>query len=246
MIFQFDFMPLDRHPDDGFGAVGNAFEEAAGLLSKPDGAPRDDGLHAHLPVNYLYRHAIELNLKSVIVIVHRRLRLTDATGHYNPIPQIPTAKARRPIHNVHGLVLLFHEVKRLFTEHSALIAKVARTDWSSALCELEAWISTIDAADPGSAVFRYPQAQHPESDARKSSFQPVAPEEVARAFESGTRQQVMLMIDGDDSVTEAFRLNRDPLPEVRGALAAATDVLSTFQYGVVAEFVLGLEPPRAE
>ncbi|MGH9638275.1 MAG: hypothetical protein ACRD72_25860, partial [Candidatus Angelobacter sp.] len=66
-------MPLEEHYNDGFGAVGDAFRRAAETLNKNN----SDGpmLWSHLPEIYLLRHAVELFLKSGIIIMHRKLRL---------------------------------------------------------------------------------------------------------------------------------------------------------------------------
>ena len=65
-------MPLDRHYDHGFGATGDAFFEAAKTLEKE--AKPTLFLDA-LPKGFLLRHALELFLKSAIVVIHRRLKL---------------------------------------------------------------------------------------------------------------------------------------------------------------------------
>ncbi|RXU06233.1 hypothetical protein B1F69_00065, partial [Pseudomonas syringae] len=62
-------LPLDRHFDSGFGAVADSFRDAADAL---EDTPT---LNTHLPVSFLYRHAIELFLKSAIIILHRKLNI---------------------------------------------------------------------------------------------------------------------------------------------------------------------------
>ena len=66
--------PLHTHIDFGFGATGDAFKEAADKL-EASLSERRGVFNEHLPINYLRRHAVELFLKSAIVIIHRRLNL---------------------------------------------------------------------------------------------------------------------------------------------------------------------------
>jgi hypothetical protein len=61
------FLPLSQHCDDGLGATAEAFEDSAKLLI--NNAAEISHCHYKIPVCYLYRHAIELYLKSVTVIL---------------------------------------------------------------------------------------------------------------------------------------------------------------------------------
>lgn len=65
--------PLDNQFDDGFGLIADSFQEAAEHLEKVEN--KESSLHSLLPICFLYRHAIELYLKSLIVIIHRRLKI---------------------------------------------------------------------------------------------------------------------------------------------------------------------------
>lgn len=53
--------PLDQHFDNGFGAVADSFKEAADSLVQSTAEAQF--LNSHLPISFLYRHAIELYLK---------------------------------------------------------------------------------------------------------------------------------------------------------------------------------------
>jgi hypothetical protein len=66
---QYMLMPLEAHFDGGLGATGDAFEEAAKKLA--ESAAELPSSHPHLPINFLHRHAVELYLKSMIVVMHR-------------------------------------------------------------------------------------------------------------------------------------------------------------------------------
>jgi hypothetical protein len=101
------------------------------------------GCMGHLPINYLYRHAIELYLKSMIIVAHRRLRLPSTDGAYEPIPKIKVVNNFKKIHNVHGIQALYDEMKRIFVTNRDLIAKIAKTDWTKIPEDLETSIATV-------------------------------------------------------------------------------------------------------
>lgn len=227
-------MPLRAQPDDGFGAVARSFKDAADQLNDLDAKIRSIN-HPHLPVNYLYRHAIELFLKSIIVVVHRALRLSR-DDQFDPVPQLEVAEKLKPIYTVHGLRDLFNEVRRLLIEHEAAISKRAQTDWSSLPNDLEKWIDTIEQADPASTAFRYPLSPSPKIDAAKSSFKEIDSKELARRMrDEPSKQFGLLLVDNDDNVVRSFTLDDDPMPEVVDALVQASKLLKGAQFGLIME-----------
>jgi len=193
-------------------------------------------MHGHLPTNFLYRHAIELYLKSMIVTAHRRLQLTSGNRNYDPIPQIPVGQNLKPIYNVHRLRMLLDEMQRIFISHRDTIGTFAKTDWSKIPDELSGWILTIDDADPASTVFRYPVSRSPAMDEQKSSFKSVDVAELtSRMNATGPKQFALLMMDRDDNVVESFALDDNPIPELRDALVNAVEMLSGAAFGVLME-----------
>ncbi len=97
------FTPLDRHFDDGHEATADAFKAAAEKLEEDEGDKLRQ-LNAHLPINFLYRHAIEIYLKSAIVTVHRALRLPSGDGSHekDPLVKIEGGKWQR-LNRTHSL-----------------------------------------------------------------------------------------------------------------------------------------------
>lgn len=91
---QYLLTPLHAQFDSGFGATGNAFKDAAGFLDGDKEANKDNLFNANLPVNFLYRHAIELFLKSAIVIFHRRYSDRLPRGRFSNVPQWPHLNVR--------------------------------------------------------------------------------------------------------------------------------------------------------
>lgn len=235
-MFKHILMPLSNHVDDGFGAVGLAFREAANYLGEMKCEGGAAWIHGHLPINFLYRHSVELFLKSMIVVIHRRLRLPAGNGEYEPIPKIRVGDSWRSIYSVHGIRVLFDAMKNMVTSQKDALSEIAKTDWSDIPHDLETWIHTIDGVDPGSTFFRYPATCTPEIDAQKSSFKPIDSVELSNRMRmDGPGQFAFLMVDQDDVVIESFVLDDKPLPELRNALKEASETLLGAQLGVMAE-----------
>jgi hypothetical protein len=102
------FMPLNQHFDDGLGATGEAFEESAKLLSSSSN--NISHAHFHIPICFLYRHAIELYLKSAIVVLHRALAIPyDKNPHDGPAFVLVDKKWKR-LYQVHSVAELWGHV----------------------------------------------------------------------------------------------------------------------------------------
>ncbi|MEI9865694.1 MAG: hypothetical protein WDN00_14310 [Limisphaerales bacterium] len=228
-------MPLSKQLDEGFGAVGRSFQESADYLSQnSDTSGR--WMHGHLPINYLYRHAIELYLKSIIIIAHRRLRITSDDGSYDSIPKIKLRENFKPIYNVHGIRPLFDAMKQIFVFHRDAVSKIAKTDWSAIPKDLDSSIAIIDRVDPASTVFRYPHSNSPEIDVQKSSFKEVNTDDLlARMHSDGPKQLALMIVNKNNEVVETFALDDKPMPELREALVNAAEILSGAQFGVMME-----------
>lgn len=179
--------PLEQHYDDGFAAIGDAFREAAKVLAK-----ETSGKHfgwSHLPELYLLRHAVELYLKSGIVIIHRKLKISYGPEPYSSKkPMMLSSGEWKPLFRTHDLCALYAYWKRLITEHKDKLTALTKhkTDMTVP-AEMDAWIDTIGAVDPNNDYFRYPISKHPQNDAGKSPFKEVCVEfvesrELMRAF----------------------------------------------------------------
>ena len=86
--------PIDRHSDDGFGAMATAFRASAETLLA---AERDSMAQRELPTCFLLRHAAELFLKSTLVVTHRAFK-PGLQGY----PAIQVDGKAKPMTSVHG------------------------------------------------------------------------------------------------------------------------------------------------
>lgn len=181
-----------------------------------------------LPINYLRRHAIELYLKSAIVIIHRRLNL----------PYGPEPASGKPQALVDGKWVIFqhlHSVKRLWTylsslfrEHTAFFDSVKTVDWTFSP-DVDRWIEDIEVHDPRSTFFRYPDPSDISKDATKAVMSQSTPEEIARrlqASENGPKQLILLMENQEGEVTRGYYYAGDALSEFATTLKQCANEFS--------------------
>jgi hypothetical protein len=208
--------PLHTHIDFGFGATGDAFKTAADRLETAV-SPRAGVLNEHLPINYLRRHAIELFLKSAIVIIHRRLRLPYGSSPFSGEPHALVEDRWVPFLRLHSVKLLWAYLAALFRDHKSFFDTVERVDWTFPP-EMNAWIEEIDAKDPRSTFFRYPTPRDTEADASKA------------VMAEGTQDEIMarLAARGEDSPKEFILLLENEVGHVTRGYYYAGNSLASF------------------
>lgn len=237
------FMPLDRHYDDGMAAMGDAFKESAEKLTEMQEGRRHVVMNGHLPIFYLYRHAIELYLKSAILVVHRFFRMPSGEQPHQREPLIRIDGKWRPLHRTHSLKTLLSELERMLTENMAKIRNLTPTNWSVPQ-ELTEQINAIDACDEGSTYFRYPKSKGTSVDAEKSGCLPADPARIIsemneRSVNGEKGKLVLGLKDEDDNIVEVFAMEEEPLPDLRDALVGAASLMSGACTGLQMELVDG-------
>ncbi|MGE5514228.1 MAG: hypothetical protein ACM31D_00245 [Bacteroidota bacterium] len=219
-MFEYLLMPLDAHFDYGFGMTAEAYKDAADKL-----AEERRGMHGHLPIRFLLRHAIELYLKSGILIFHRKLHLPYGIGGESE-PMVRTDKGWKSLKTIHSIKLLHAYWDDLFKEHADYLAANTRTDWSMP-DNLPNLVNLIDGNDPGSTFYRYPTTSDPQKDKKKSSSQRVPLEKLLEKMASGKGTvKSMLLIDQNEEIVDSFQLNTDDDAKVGDALVRVADFLS--------------------
>lgn len=188
--------PLHAHFDFGFGATGNAFKDAADELDKSSDAKKDNLFNANLPINFLYRHAIELYLKSAIVIFHRRLKLPYGAAPFDADPMVLVDGDWRPFNRVHSIAILWTYVEKLFQDHADWLAESTKADWSLS-ADVASQVSIIETHDPRSTFFRYPTTKDLNSDKSKSAMKELAQDELFDMVKKSDGKKVFAMIVED-------------------------------------------------
>jgi hypothetical protein len=232
--------PLERHSDDGFGAVGEAFKAAADKLVKADNSQRM--FWSELPVIFLLRHAIELFLKSGIIIMHRRLKLPyDAEGYKTKKPMLLTsAGSWKPLLRTHDILAIYWYWKKLLTENiERLVAESEHGSDMTIPDELDGWIVIVGAVDPSSDYFRYPVTKNENADKAKSSFKEVALDSLFPSEASEEKVHAMIVEDQDGNVVRAFKHDNSTNRETEVAAWKAADMLSNFHIMLRVELMGG-------
>ena len=232
--------PLEEHYDDGFGAVGEAFLRAAELLGKAsDGKPI---FLEDLPEIFLLRHAIELFLKSGIIIMHRRLRLPfGPEPSSSPKPFLLTASgAWKTLYKTHDLAELYWYWKKLLVDHNeALTTCMKFTTDIGVPPELDRWIDTLGALDPNSDYFRYPVSKNRTADKEKSPFKEVPMPELFPSETTDEKVHALVTKDSDGNWLRAFKHDRSTNKEIGEAAHNAARELSNFHAMMRFEFTGG-------
>lgn len=233
----YEFKPLHQHYDDGLGATGEAFKEAADCLS--ESVTHNRFLHANIPICYLYRHAIELYLKSMIVVAHRRLRIPWAGEIGNARPQLKIGNKLKFLDRLHSIGEIYAYLKHLLDDQKDRLNALGKTKWDSFPQELDTWIDTIESEDARSTFFRYPKRGKVQEERKKSDFQESSVEEILERIRSTGQPAKVYIEEQGDRHTEMYAYVGDRLEELREALTKAADFLSAMHFGFRAELASG-------
>jgi hypothetical protein len=230
-------LPLNQHFDSGFGAVANSFKYAADALEdNPDGT----GLNSHLPTSFLYRHAIELYLKSGIILLHRKYSIPYGDIPVDGEPSVLVKNKRKPLYNVHNLEPLYTEFGGLLATLAEPLSHVPQTlpEYWTLPVELNQWIATIEATDASSTFFRYPITKDAERDAQKSTVRREDIDSIVERVQGdGPKVTAMLMVNDDGEVVEAYSLddtqNKDLINILRQAAERLHELHAMMLYTLV-------------
>jgi hypothetical protein len=185
----------------------------------------------------LYRHSIELFLKSMIVTVHRALDLPGADGAHSLDPKVEVNGKSIPLTRIHSVKTLMDEFERLRVANLPAFEARLEHGWDTP-ADLRESIDIIEAHDSGSTFSRYPRSGSP-AEADKSSFIEVDPNDIAEEIEHARerRRIVLAITDENDFVIKAFCQQDNPLPVFREALENASNHLYGSAFGIHAELV---------
>ena len=214
--------PLQSHFDMGFGGVANSFKHAADLVATPEAD--SPSLDSHLPASFLYRHAVELFLKSGIIIFHRKFNIPWGDGSA-PEPQVPIAGKWKPMYSTHMLVPLHARLLALMQEHAEFLRTKTRTTWDFPQ-DFANWMGEVDATDSSSTFFRYPVTKHADKDEAKSTMKSEDYRSIiARIGPSAPPQKMFVVLDQDENVVNAFRMDRTQSLAILGVLQKAAECM---------------------
>jgi|ERR1019366_1166104 hypothetical protein len=236
-MFEYLMTPLHRHYDYGFGVTADSFKDAADLLEK---APQpEQGLNQHLPVSFLYRHAIELYLKSGIIIFHRKFKLAFGTNPHDGPPQVLINQNWKLMYHVHSIADLYSYWRHLFEQHRSYLEHHTKTDWSFPK-ELDDWISEIESHDPTSTFYRYPVTKDATKDPQKSVMKEAHYLDImAKMGPDSKPVKAVFVADQNEEIVESYFLDDGPVAAVIDTLRRTSELLSGCHTATRAELTDG-------
>ena len=186
------------------------------------------------PIGYLQRHAIELYLKSLIYILHRKYNIEFVQDFNLEIPATAINGKWRPFSNTHNLSDLYKYFRKVFDSHVDLLPK--STDWSIS-DDLGKQIDLVSGYDPKSTYFRYPKASSDSQDKKKSTVQPMdLASALAEARKAGsTPVKCAVMLDSEDNVVGTYNLVPEPIEDVRKALSEIMEYVNNMHCAFLGE-----------
>ncbi|MGA9886956.1 MAG: hypothetical protein WA690_09150 [Candidatus Acidiferrales bacterium] len=227
---QYIMAPLEAHYDDGFGAVGEAFKEGAEILAKESGGRRI--FWNHLPELFPLRHAIELFLKSGIIVMHRKLRISYGSEPASTDkPMFLTRSGDwKSLFKSHDLAELYEYWKKLMTENKAKLTESTKYKPDMSVPkELDDWIEKLGVVDPSSDYFRYPVSRNAKADTDKSPFKEDSMESLFPS-EAPNEEKVRALVIKNESGewVRAFKLDEGTHKDISEAAWEAARMLSNF------------------
>lgn len=221
--------PPETHFDRGLGISAWHFRDAARLL-KDSESSRD----LVSPISYLQRHAIELFLKSLIYILHRKYDIAFGGGFDLENPAILANGKWRPFSNTHNLFDLYRYFRSVFDKSVELLPK--STNWIISY-DLEKNINLVSGYDPKSTYFRYPKSGSESQDKKKSTVQSM---DLASALDKSRDPnsdpvKCAIMLDSDDNVVATYDLVPEPLLDVRKTLSEVMEYLNNMHCAFLGE-----------
>ncbi len=221
--------PLEEHADDGYGAMAEAFLASANvLLAKLEGHP---AFLDYLPRNYLLRHAVELYLKSGILILHRELDIAFGTEPSTADPMVPDNGKWKPYKQVHGVATLFAHWAELIESNDAAIRERCpkmRPDLTIPQ-DLRDSIATIEETDQTSTYYRYPTTREKKGDAEKSAFKDTSLEAIVEMMRSSDKGvKVSIVENSAGEFVRAAAMDDSAEKKTTAALEKAADILDSY------------------
>ncbi len=219
---------IELHPDKGFGITADSYYKSAVHLMTNRFECYDVTPQAEMPQNFLYRHAIELYLKSLIIIFHRKLRIDYGNVPFDSQePEILTDGQWRKLYTCHFIDKLYeYWLNYLLLPNIKLLnEKAPKGDWQETK-KITDLFPVISKYDQDSAYFRYPITKNSSLDTKKFTMQKFKATKMEQFVKEIQEQKseikkgtlTMLLVDDSDNIVEAFKQTENVLSDVRDAL----------------------------
>jgi len=220
---------IELHPDFGFGITADSYYKSAEHLMNNHYEHYDITQQAEMPQNFLFRHSIELYLKSLIIIFHKKLKIDYGDTSFDsnePKIQIQNGKWRN-LYTCHFIDVLYdYWLNKLLLPNITELEKIApKGDWVETK-KITDLFPIVCKYDQDSSYFRYPITKNTNLDEKKFTMQKFKAgtlEEFMKEIQKPNTEKkdggiTMLMVDDEDNITEAFNNKESILTDVRDGL----------------------------
>jgi hypothetical protein len=219
---------IELHPDKGFGITADSYYASAEHLMTNHFEHYDSTQQAEMPQNFLFRHSIELYLKSLIIIFHRKLKINYGTVPFDSEePEVSSDGQWRKLYNSHFIDNLYNYwLNDLLLPNIDTLNKIAsKGDWQETKTITELF-PIICKYDKDSSYFRYPITKNSLLDNEKYTIQKFKAKSLDGIVEGIKEQKTtdnkgtvtMLLLDDNDNIVEAFKHTKNIFADVRDAL----------------------------
>lgn len=219
---------IELHLDKGFGITADSYYKSAEHLMTNHFEHYDVTQQAEMPQNFLYRHAIELYLKSLIIIFHRKLKINYRNVPFDSEePEIFTDGKWRKLYTCHFIDKLYEYWLNnlLLPNIDVLNEKAPKGDWQETK-KITNLFPVISKYDQDSSYFRYPITKNSSLDTKKYTMQKFKATNMEQFIKEIQEQKseakkgtfTMLLVDDSDNIVEAFKQTENVLSDVRDAL----------------------------
>ncbi|TDW52723.1 hypothetical protein EV144_1011415 [Flavobacterium sp. 270] len=219
---------IELHPDLGFGVTADSYYHSAEHLMNNHFEHYDLTQQAEMPQNFLFRHAIELYLKSLIIIFHRELKIDYGSVAFDSDePEAFVDGKWRKLYSSHFIDKLYdYWLNSLLLPNIQKLTDLApKGDWQE-YKKIATLFRIISKYDQDSSYFRYPITKNSALDIEKNTMQKFNEKEniegIIKEIEEKKVEKksnvTMIVFDDQDNIIEAFHKVDNVLPEVRDAL----------------------------
>lgn len=229
---------IESHPDFGFGITGESYYKSAEFLYETHYEHYESTQQREAPQNYLYRHSIELFLKSLIIIFHKKLQINYNRDSYRSSrPKILIGGNWRNLYSCHWIDSLYdYWLRELLLPNINKLNQIApQGDWRE-VNEISDLFPIICKYDRDSSYFRYPVTGDASLDQHKFTmkrFEADTLENLMENLRSEDEEErgnwgnsIFVNVDEDGNITYAFREDKKPLNSVTDALKKVAHYLS--------------------
>lgn len=218
---------IESHIDKGFGITADAYYQSAEHLMNNHFEHYDVTQQVEMPQNFLFRHSIELYLKSLIIIFHRILKINYGSVAFDSDePEVFVDGQWRKLYTSHYIDKLYeYWLNQLLLPNIERLNQIAsKGEWQEAE-EITKMLPLICKYDRDSSYFRYPITRNSLVDNEKYTMQKFRSKEIEEIVDEINEQKLegagsltMLVFDEGDNLMEAFKHKKNILVDVRDAL----------------------------